>query len=131
MRKLKNWLKDAGLVDKVSKLLSLVDTGISNVIVHESADADEIKFPENFPEELKQLYREDRKYKPVFIHATDTGSSEIFEEKEESHGTRKLFNLAPLLFETLSKGGVFIMDELDNNMHPFMAELIIKLFNDS
>ena len=24
-----------------------------------------------------------------------------------------------------------IMDELDNSMHPFMAELIIKLFNDT
>lgn len=132
-----NWLKDDELVKKVAKLLSFVDTGISNIRVQERTDAeDELKFldgilPDGFPENIKQQFMEDRKYKSLFLHLTDTGDNELFEEKEESAGTRKLFNLAPLIIETLSKGGVLIMDELDNSMHPFMAELIIKLFNDT
>jgi AAA15 family ATPase/GTPase len=125
-----NWLEDIELVNKVAFLLSSVDTGISNIHIKESVDTDEIKFPANLPDDLKSLILKDRKYAASFLHLTETGSSEIFEAKQESTGTQKLFNLAPLIFETLSKGGVLIIDELDNSMHPFMAELIIKLFND-
>ena len=66
----------------------------------------------------------------MFAHLTESGSSELFELEDESAGSQKLFNLAPLIIMTLSIGGVLVMDELDNSMHPFMAELIIKLFND-
>ncbi|MCK5806567.1 MAG: ATP-binding protein, partial [Lentisphaeria bacterium] len=42
----------------------------------------------------------------------------------------KMFELAPLIISAFETGGVLIIDELGNSMHPFMAELIIKLFND-
>jgi AAA15 family ATPase/GTPase len=127
-----NWFEDATLVHKVSRLLSLVDTGISYISIEERTDLDidNLKIPDDIPEEIKLMLLKDRKYKPLFLHLTETGNSEPFEEKKESAGTRKLFHLAPLIIETLSKGSVMIMDELDNNMHPFMADLIIKLFND-
>jgi AAA15 family ATPase/GTPase len=125
-----NWLEETELVEKVAALLSLVDTGISKISVQERTDTDSIKIPADFPDDIKLRILKDRKYKPLFLHLTDTGSGELFEEEKESDGTRKLFHLAPLIIETLSKGGVLIMDELDNSMHPFMAELIIKLFND-
>jgi AAA15 family ATPase/GTPase len=48
----------------------------------------------------------------------------------KSAGTQKLFHLAPLIVNVLSNGGVLIIDELDNSMHPFMADIIIRLFND-
>ena len=41
-----------------------------------------------------------------------------------------MFDLAPVLIDAFERGGVLIIDELDNSMHPHMAELIIKLFND-
>jgi AAA15 family ATPase/GTPase len=125
-----NWLEEPELVEKVAALLSLVDTGISKISVQERTDTDAIKLPADIPEDIKLRILKDRKYKPLFLHLTDTGSSEFFEEEKESDGTRKLFHLAPLIIETLSEGGVLVMDELDNSMHPFMAELIIKLFND-
>jgi AAA15 family ATPase/GTPase len=133
IRKL-HWLKENKMVSKVSKFLSMVDTGISSISVHERTnvadDVADLEFFDDLPEEIKQRFLEDLKYKPLFSHLTESGSSESFDESKESHGTQKLFNLAPLIFEVLLTGGVFIMDELDNNMHPFMAELIIKLFND-
>lgn len=127
-----NWLEDKQLVNKVASLLSLVDTGISSLEIQENSDIDEIKMKlfDNLPEDIKSQILKDQKYKASFLHLSETGDNEIFEEEQESSGTQKLFKLAPLIFEILSKGGVLIMDELDNSMHPFMAELIIKLFND-
>ena len=126
-----NWFEETELVKKVALLLSLVDTGISNIRFQETTDTNQIKLPDGIPEEIKLRLLKDIKNKPLFIHLTDTGSSESFDEKRESTGTQKFFHLAPIIIEILSNGRVLIMDELDNSMHPFMAELIIKLFNDS
>lgn len=129
-----NWLEKTELVKKTAALLSLVDTGISNISIEERTDAESViravSFPDGIPEELKSRFLKGIKFRPLFLHVNDTGDNVFFEEKEESEGTRKLFNLAPVLIEALLKGDVLIMDELDNSMHPFMAELIIKLFND-
>ncbi|WP_341327221.1 ATP-binding protein [Methylotuvimicrobium sp. KM2] len=125
-----NWFEQTELVGKVSALLSLVDTGISNVRFQEITDKDEIKLPESIPENIKTRLFKDIKNKPFFTHLSDAGSSELFDEERESSGTQKFFHLAPIIIETLCGGGVLIMDELDNSMHPFMAELIIKLFNE-
>lgn len=125
-----NWFEEQNLVKKVSTLLSLVDTGISNIQFQEKFDSDDVKLPDELPEEIKVHILKNIKNKPFFAHLNDDGMSEYFEEEKESSGTIKFFNFAPILIEILSNGGVLIMDELDNSMHPFMAELIIKLFND-
>lgn len=125
-RKRLNWSEDSTLVKRIATFLSLVDTGISDISIQEKI----IKFPDGIPEEIKQYILTQEKYQFLFLHRTEKENIESFEERQESDGTRKLFHLAPLLIQVLSEGGVLIMDELDNSMHPFMAELIIKLFND-
>ena len=126
-----NWFDKPELVSKVSTLLSLVDTGISNISFQEIDDPDdEIRLPHSIPEEIKTQLLNDIKNKPFFTHKTDSGTNELFEEQKESDGTQKLFHLAPLLINTLQNGGVLIMDEVDSSLHPLMAEMIIKIFND-
>jgi AAA15 family ATPase/GTPase len=125
-----NWFDDPELLKKVAALLTLVDTGISNIRFQEITDTDEVKLPDGIPEDFKALLLKDIKNRPFFTHLSDNGSSELFDEKKESAGTQKFFHLAPIIIETLSEGGVLIIDELDNSMHPFMAELFIKIFND-
>lgn len=126
-----NWFEDMELLKKVAVLLALVDTGISNIRFQEIADKDDINLPDGIPEDFRVRLLKDIKNRPFFTHLDDKGNSELFDEKKESAGTQKFFHLAPIIIETLSEGGVLIIDELDNSMHPFMAELIIKLFNDS
>ena len=123
--------KKPELLNKISKFLCFVDTGISGVKIEKDEMAKEISFPKNMPEKIKKKYLEDTKNRYFFSHKTDWGGEEFFEFDEESSGTQKLFELAPVIIDALSNGGVMILDELDNSMHPFMAELIIKLFNDS
>ena len=50
--------------------------------------------------------------------------------EEESGGTQKLFRLAPPMLLTLKQGGVFVVDELESNLHPALAAQIIRMFND-
>jgi len=125
-----NWFEEPQLVKKIARLLSLVDTGISDISIQEKPSLDDIKLPNDMPEEFRLRVLQHEKHKFFFLHSMETGENRPFEVEQESDGTRRLFNLAPLLIQTLSEGRVLIMDELDNSMHPFMAELIIKLFND-
>ena len=58
------------------------------------------------------------------------GMAEMFslELADESDGTRRLMALAPGIERVLSKGGVFLVDELDRELHPLLAEFVISKF---
>ena len=120
------------LFDHTSQLITFADTGICGVKLEKRDMATmKIRFPKNMPPSMQKkiLEREEKEYR--FLHETESGKTEEFPQEDESTGTMKLFMLSPLLFDALKTGGVLIIDELDNSMHPFMAELIIKLFNDT
>lgn len=46
----------------------------------------------------------------------------------ESTGTIKLFGILPIIFDTLENGGVLIIDEIENGLHPVVVKQIIDLF---
>lgn len=46
----------------------------------------------------------------------------------ESIGTIKLFNVLPTIFKVLDTGGILIMDEIENGLHPNVVKMIIDLF---
>jgi len=48
----------------------------------------------------------------------------------ESHGTRQLFKLYPLISEAINKGSVAIIDELDSATHPVIVGEILNWFYD-
>lgn len=124
-------LENKHLFEQTSQLIKFADTGICGIKL-ELRDTSKLKvhFSPNMPIAMQKkiLNQETQEFR--FLHATDAGNTESFAQKDESTGTNKLFSLSPLLFDALKTGGVLIIDELDNSMHPFMAELIIKLFND-
>lgn len=113
---------------KLAALLACADTGIVDVNMKERENMNDIhKFPDDMPEKVRQKIIEDFKYHPIFIHQ---GSNEEFKSDEESRGTIRLYELAPLFLIGLIKGDIIVVDELDNSLHPHISELLIKLFND-
>jgi AAA15 family ATPase/GTPase len=126
-----HWIENKALFAKVSALLGFVDTGVEGVVVREKKVAPgAVTFPDSMPQQMRESVLRKMQRQFMFVHATDGKDPELFELGLESAGTQKLFRLAPLIVETLETGGVLIVDELDNSMHPFMAELILRLFND-
>jgi len=58
--------------------------------------------------------------------------SEIFDFADmESAGTQKLFDMAGPIFDTLLRGSILVVDELDAKMHPLISRELVSLFNDS
>lgn len=46
----------------------------------------------------------------------------------ESRGTQKIFELAGPIFDTLKRGSILVVDELDAKMHPLISQQIVRLF---
>ena len=61
-----------------------------------------------------------------FMHA---GIDVPFTKSMESSGTNRLFNLWSVIRTALEKGLVFVVDELENSLHPLLLLEIINLFN--
>lgn len=50
--------------------------------------------------------------------------------KDESEGTKKFYQILPTLFSSFINGGVVVIDELETNLHPYLARKIIEMFRD-
>ncbi|TRO66785.1 AAA family ATPase [Christiangramia sabulilitoris] len=51
-----------------------------------------------------------------------------FELGEESDGTNRLLELAPVFYNLLEKDTVVIVDEIERSMHPILAKQLLSLF---
>lgn len=58
----------------------------------------------------------------------ECGTDQIEFFKDESLGTVKLFTTLPHLFDVLEKGGILVLDEIENGLHPSLVKEMISLF---
>lgn len=117
--------------DAVNNLITFVDVGVANVETRiAQISEDQFRFPPNMPEAVRRDIVASAGTHYYFKHETGDGKSGTLELDEESDGTKRLFELFPDLIRVLTEGGVFIIDEIESGMHPFMAEVLVKLFND-
>lgn len=108
------------------------DLGFSSLQVSERQI--EINFPSNIPDEIKEriLAQERRVLKSGHYVSTESGEKEerFFSlDKMESEGTKKIINIAGPIYDTLDKGRILVIDELDAKLHPLLTKYIIDLFN--
>lgn len=66
----------------------------------------------------------------IFTKHSIDGYVQELNLEEESSGTQKLFGLLPFIAESLTKGTVLVIDELDAKIHPVLLRHIIMMFND-
>lgn len=65
------------------------------------------------------------------VHEHETGKPIRLDIAEESDGTRRLLNLIPALHFLHTKGGAFVIDEIDRSMHPLLIWKFIQFFLES
>lgn len=58
----------------------------------------------------------------------ESGTDQIEFFKDESLGTVKLFTTLPHLFDVLEKGGILVLDEIENGLHLSLVKEMISLF---
>ena len=61
-------------------------------------------------------------------HRNSDNIDAIFELKDESDGTQRLFDLIPALYGLLTGSKVFVIDELDRSLHPALTRKFVALF---
>ena len=105
-------------VDRFREFLRAADVGIVDIRVQND-------------EEASLGETRARRTRPrVFIQHKSSVPEAWLPLEEESHGTRQLFRLAPIVLECLDLGALLVIDELERSFHPLLAVNIVRTFND-
>jgi uncharacterized protein len=107
--------------EKVVDLIKKFDTGLTNIEIRRAAG----KEREDSSGEM------DSALEVNAVHVNVDGTEIKWPFKEESTGTRRLFEIASLMTLTLGLGRILLIDELGANMHPLLTKEIINLFQDT
>lgn len=124
-------LNDPAMLHAVSELLCLADTGVSKVTIEENESAEEIRFPESMPEDVKEEILAQNRMVAKFWMKSGSGDTVPFEDDDISHGTNRLFELLPLILRALESGSVLVLDEIDAHFHTDLVNLVLQLFHDN
>ena len=94
---------------EVLEIIKKFDTGISSI-------------------QIDKKLEEQVGYEIYALHNTPDGKEIRWSFEEESLGTQRLFSLAYRIVGVLQSGGLTIVDELGNNVHPNIVRHIVKMF---
>ena len=108
--------------------------GFNNVKT-EQEDIDEQTLPKGLPIELIETLREHPFISANTIHEKYDSEGQVIGNVEfnideyESDGTKKLFNMAGPIVDTVKKGKSLFIDELDAQLHPLLTRKLVDMFN--
>lgn len=111
-------------------LLQSADIDVDDIIV-KKPKIKSIDFPEDMPLEIQKTISERLRdeEKVYFVHTDSEGNEVQIMLDEESDGTQKLFEFSALIFFTLMKGDMLVIDEFNKSLHPDLVRFLVKLFN--
>lgn len=118
----------------IMQFIQSMDLGFSEVRT-EQEDINEKNLPKGLPVELISSLREHPFISANTVHKKYNAEGDVVGEVEfdidekESDGTKKLFNMAGPIVDTLNKGKALFVDELDAQLHPLLTRKIVNLFN--
>jgi AAA15 family ATPase/GTPase len=128
------------LIDGVTKLIKKLDLSINNLNLEtETRKISLDSLPQDLSDVVRNIISHSsgeiksttiKTYHPKYDSTGKIIELEIFDmDKHESDGTKKIFALSAPILDTLQKGEVLVIDELDARLHPLMTRNIIELFN--
>ncbi|MBQ9493252.1 MAG: AAA family ATPase [Oscillibacter sp.] len=142
------------IIKAMSDYANAADVGIDHIEVKQDTEFERWKenwkenvsmgiFPSDFPDNVRSSLKRVLEINPDVeetpqrlqiksLHKVtgEDGKSRLFDLPShfESDGTRNLMGLVPVLERVLDCGGVLIMDELENGMHPLLVKMILSRF---
>ena len=129
---LKDHVED-GCRDAILNLIKEADLAISDVIVDEM-EFDESNIPEDISDEVRKAImarmKDQKFYSSRFVHRTRQKEPTVFELEDESEGTQRLFEMAGPWISSLRHDVTLVVDELDRSLHPLLARLLVRMFQD-
>lgn len=132
----RRYKEDEAFRNWADRVLKSADVGISKIQI-DQVDVEDItfEFPDSIPEKLKEMLTDEAKKEKV-LHYIESFHYNPEENKEyglgfseESDGTQRLFDLLGPWEDTLKRGYVIFVDELDRSMHTVLSRELIKCFH--
>lgn len=120
--------------DEILKFIGSLDLGFNEVTTKQE-NIDEMTLPKGFPAELIASLKEHpiitayAKHQKYNAEGEVVGTVDFDIDEMESDGTKKLFNLAGPIVDTLKKGKTLFIDEMDAQLHPLLSRELVNLFN--
>lgn len=128
------WYKDYRGQAKVLDILKSADIGVCGVSLESREQPKEIgQFISEFRELLKKSFKDlppdvlDDVSTVRLQHAGAVGSISL-DFNLESAGTKAFIGILPAIVDTLDSGGVLILDELVEALHPILSQRIVGMF---
>ena len=117
----------------INEMMQRADFGIHGININkEEIDLDEVEFPHDMPEEIRNKILKNMAIRVEFIHRTEpTGKDIHFSPLEESDGTRRFFELAGPWLLAILEGMTLLVDELEASLHPHLVQQLIKFIQDT
>lgn len=116
------FLSEGALRAQMERLLQSWDLGLSGVVIRES------EFSKSEGQKENESFRFPKQIATYGVHILKDGSRYEVPFAEESNGTQTAFVTLWRLLSVLTTGGVAVIDELENDMHPHMLEPLLDLF---
>ena len=125
-------LDEGSFKSQLLKYLNQADLGIVDI---QKQQRRVLRLPDDMPEEVQSeikkrySYRLNTQRTKYNVDNIPEGLSDFDFDSEESEGTKKYFRFAGPLMDTLLKGKVLFIDELDARLHPTLTLNIVRMFN--
>lgn len=122
---------------KMKEFMVMADFGVVDVNASERMIL--AKELHNIPDKFKELLlKESSKIAErnlKFLHRKYNKKGEELDNEpldffsEESEGTQQMFALSAPIIDTLEKGDVLFIDEIDSSLHPVLCQYLVSIFN--
>lgn len=112
--------QEASLQEQMKNLLGSWDLGLQDIKLREVNLKPNVS---SAPDE------ENKVWYPWGVHVSRSGETHEVPFFQESTGTQAAFVLLSELLPVLADGGIALIDEFENDLHPLMIEPILSLFD--
>ncbi|MGB3414836.1 MAG: AAA family ATPase [Microbacteriaceae bacterium] len=129
---------DKEFAQKMSRVLSMADLGVSGVRVEEQPLSQEelehmlrlVEALNNSVVNSEQLKKKLQNNKQIVLTHTGQGNEFTLPFSSESDGTMALIAIANIVIEALETGTTIVIDEIDSSLHPLLVAELVEVFQD-
>lgn len=107
--------------EKVEHYLRLIDVGIKRLDVQTEMILNERTGKKKKEKVVRTVH-------DIYDEAGNVVGEKLFDLQQESTGTLRFLAYIQNIIEMISKGGVFIVDEMSARLHPLLTKLIVDVF---
>ena len=107
--------------EKVEYYLRLIDVGIKRLDVQTETILNERTGRKKKEKVVRTVH-------DVYDESGNVVGEKLFDLQQESTGTLRFLAYIQNIIEMISKGGVFIVDEMSARLHPLLTKLIVDIF---